>query len=107
MAGFGSVAVGRFASPAGLRVRKTLFGEWTRSSRSIMDLVRNLKSESVARLNPTQAHVVQPTQPIADAVKIMRERKVGCVLVCEQRRIIGIFTERDLLRRVLGEGRPL
>src|SRR4051812_11171325 len=72
-----------------------------------MDLARNLKSETVSRLNPTQPWLVQATQPVADAVKVMRERKVGCVLVCEQRRIVGIFTERDLLRRVLAEGRML
>jgi CBS domain-containing protein len=37
----------------------------------------------------------------------MREKKVGCVLVCEQRRIVGIFTERDLLRRVIAQGHDL
>src|SRR5207247_2933604 len=72
-----------------------------------MDLARNLKSEPVSRLNPTQPWLVQATQPVADAIKLMRERKVGCVLVCEQRRIVGIFTERDLLRRVLSQGKPL
>jgi CBS domain-containing protein len=72
-----------------------------------MDLARNLKGETVARLYPTQPWLVQAVQPVADAVKLMRDKKVGCVLVCEQRRIVGIFTERDLLRRVLAEGKPL
>ena len=72
-----------------------------------MDLARNLKTETVSRLHPTQAWLVQAAQPVADAVKLMREKKVGCVLVCEQRRIVGIFTERDLLRRVLSQGKPL
>ncbi len=72
-----------------------------------MDLARNLKSETVSRLNPTQPWIVLPTQPVADALKLMREKKVGCVLVCEQRRVVGIFTERDLLRRVLSQGQPL
>ncbi len=72
-----------------------------------MDLARNLKSETVARLYPSQPWLVQATQPVADAVKLMRDKKVGCVLVCEQRRIIGIFTERDLLRRVFAQNKPL
>jgi signal-transduction protein with cAMP-binding, CBS, and nucleotidyltransferase domain len=72
-----------------------------------MDLARNLKSETVARLNPTQAWLIQATQTVADAVKLMREKKVGCVLVCEQRTIVGIFTERDLLRRVMAAGKSL
>src|SRR5688572_28235082 len=72
-----------------------------------MDLARNLKSETVSRLHPTQAWIVQRNQPVADAVRLMREKRVGCVLVCEQRRIVGIFTERDLLRRVLAPGKAL
>ena len=43
-----------------------------------MDLARNLKSETVSRLYPTQPWLVQATQPVADAVKLMREKKVGC-----------------------------
>jgi signal-transduction protein with cAMP-binding, CBS, and nucleotidyltransferase domain len=72
-----------------------------------MDLTRNLKSETVSRLHPSQPWLVQRGQPVADAVKLMRDKRVGCVLVCEQRRIIGIFTERDLLRRVIAAGRRL
>ena len=73
-----------------------------------MDLARNLKSETVSRLYPTQPYAVQVTQPVADAVKLMREKKVGCVLVCDQqKRIVGLFTERDLLRRVLSQGKSL
>jgi signal-transduction protein with cAMP-binding, CBS, and nucleotidyltransferase domain len=72
-----------------------------------MDLARNLKSETVARLYPSQPWIVQVGQPVTDAVRLMREKKVGCVLVCEQRGIVGIFTERDLLRRVIFPGKPL
>jgi CBS domain-containing protein len=72
-----------------------------------MDLPRNLKTETVSRLHPSQPWLVQAGQPVADAVKLMREKRVGCVLVCEQRRIVGIFTERDLLRRVLAQGKGL
>src|SRR5947209_1815062 len=72
-----------------------------------MDLARHLRSESVARLNPTPPYTVQRTQTVADAVQLMRDRRVGCVLVCQGRQVVGIFTERDLVRRVLATGRPL
>ncbi len=72
-----------------------------------MDLTRVLKVESVARLNPTSPWQVLPGATVAEAVHMMREKSVGCVLVSENRRIVGIFTERDLLRRVLGAGLPL
>lgn len=72
-----------------------------------MDLARHLRHEPVARLNPTPPYTVQRTQTVADAVQLMRDRRVGCVLVCEGRQVVGIFTERDLVRRVLATGRPL
>lgn len=72
-----------------------------------MDLARNLKVESVSRLNPTPPWQVTLTHSVADAVKLMREQKTGCVLVCADEQIVGIFTERDLIRRVLAAGKPL
>src|SRR5260370_31958562 len=68
-----------------------------------MDLERNLKIDSVARLHPTQPLFIKPAQSVAHAVSLMRQEKVGCVLVCEEEKLVGIFTERDLMRRVLAE----
>jgi CBS domain-containing protein len=72
-----------------------------------MDLARNLKIDSVSRLHPTPPHRVAPTQTVADAVALMRQERVGCLLVCAGERVVGIFTERDLMRRVLAAGKPL
>jgi CBS domain-containing protein len=72
-----------------------------------MDLARNLKIESVSRLHPTPPLQVGPSQTVAQAVALMRKEEVGCVLVCEEERVVGIFTERDLMRRVLAAGKPL
>ena len=35
----------------------------------------------------------------------MNQHKIGAVLVIEGKRVAGIFTERDVLRRVIGEER--
>ena len=72
-----------------------------------MDIARNLKIESVLRLHPTPPWQVAPTQTVAEAVALMREKSVGCVLVVHERKVVGIFTERDLLRRVMALGKPL
>ncbi len=72
-----------------------------------MDLARNLKIDSVSRLHPTGARQVRPEQTVAEAVELMRKERVGCLLVCEGPKLVGIFTERDLMRRVLAAGRPL
>ena len=43
---------------------------------------------------------------VAEAAKRMAERHVGAVLVCEGETIRGIFTERDMLERVVAGDRP-
>ncbi len=72
-----------------------------------MELARNLKVDSVSRLQPTPPLRIDPEQTAADAVGLMRERRVGCLLVCREDRLLGVFTERDLMRRVLAAGLPL
>ncbi len=39
---------------------------------------------------------------IAEAIRLMQEYHVGCVLVQEGDRLVGIFTERDVLNKVAG-----
>ncbi|HEV3256715.1 MAG TPA: CBS domain-containing protein [Gemmataceae bacterium] len=72
-----------------------------------MNLAKNLKIDSVSRLHPTPPLQVSPSQTVAEAVELMRHEQVGCLLVCEGDRVLGIFTERDLMKRVLAEGKPL
>ena len=72
-----------------------------------MDLAKNLKIDSVSRLSPTAPLQVRPEQTVAEAVELMRRERVGCVLVCTEGKLTGIFTERDLVRRVLAPGKPL
>jgi CBS domain-containing protein len=42
---------------------------------------------------------------VAQAARLMKERRVGAVLVMHEGRLAGIFTERDALFRVIAEGR--
>ncbi|MGL4421718.1 MAG: CBS domain-containing protein, partial [Gemmataceae bacterium] len=44
----------------------------------------------------------QPESPIRDVLAIMNQYRIGSVPVLSGEKIIGIFTERDLLRRVVG-----
>jgi CBS domain-containing protein len=72
-----------------------------------MELARNFKVESISRLHPTPPRQIGLNQSVAEAVAMMREYEVGCLLVCEGDKLVGIFTERDLMRRVLAAGLPL
>jgi CBS domain-containing protein len=42
---------------------------------------------------------------VADAVAVMNARRTGSVVVVEDDQVVGIFTERDVLVRVVGDAR--
>jgi CBS domain-containing protein len=42
---------------------------------------------------------------VAEAARLMSDRKVGALMVVEGEKLVGVFTERDGLFRVLAEGR--
>jgi CBS domain-containing protein len=55
-----------------------------------------------------QEPVVAPaTMTVSDAARLMRERRVGAIMVLQEDTLAGIFTERDALIRVLAEGRDV
>jgi len=72
-----------------------------------MDLAKNLKIESVCRLQLPQAVALSPQDSVRQAVGVMQQHRIGCVVVAEDRKLIGIFTERDLLKRIVGPAKPL
>ena len=49
-------------------------------------------------------HVLPPDTTVDRAVSVMAESKVGIVQVHENGKLIGVFSERDLLRRVVAKG---
>lgn len=64
-------------------------------------LLRTPISEVVAR---RPAVTVPPDAPVEKALALMRTRKVSAVVVVERRkgrRVVGVFTERDLVNRAL------
>jgi signal-transduction protein with cAMP-binding, CBS, and nucleotidyltransferase domain len=42
---------------------------------------------------------------VSEGARLMAERNVGSLVVTRQGRVAGLFTERDLVRRVIGVGR--
>jgi CBS domain-containing protein len=52
-----------------------------------------------------QVWSVGPGASVLDAAVLMNEHKIGALVVLEGGHLVGIFTERDVLRRVVGEAR--
>jgi len=49
--------------------------------------------------------VAPPETTVAKAAKLMAKKNVGAVMVVEDKLLVGIFTERDAVFRVIAEGR--
>ena len=73
---------------------------------------RALLGDRVRLFQGRQPMVVSPSMPVREVLRLLVDNKIGCVLVADQGKLAGIFTERDALLK-LGEraaelgGRPV
>jgi CBS domain-containing protein len=64
-----------------------------------------LFAEPIRSLHRRAGRVTVPTgTTIGEAARVMKEHRVGCVLVEEGGKLVGIFTERDILTKLVGTG---
>src|SRR5439155_22808813 len=64
---------------------------------------RSLMEDSVSLLRPKLPITVRPNNTVRETIQIMLTHDVGALLVVSDHgKLLGIFTERDLLTRVAG-----
>src|SRR5207249_8639657 len=68
-----------------------------------MDRLPNACDQRVSVLQTDDYVAVSPHTPLSQAIEAMKNDEGGCVIVSDDGRVAGIFTERDLLTKVLGE----
>jgi CBS domain-containing protein len=56
-------------------------------------------------IEPRKLVVASPQTSVGEAARLMQASEVGAVLVVEGERLVGIFTERDAVYRVMASGR--
>jgi CBS domain-containing protein len=61
-------------------------------------------TDPIATLKPKPVATVRPNTSVIDAVHLMVQKKIGCVCVTEKDKLLGIFTERDVLRKIVAPG---
>ncbi|HTN76413.1 MAG TPA: CBS domain-containing protein [Pirellulaceae bacterium] len=64
------------------------------------ELERSLYTDRIRLLWPRKPVAVAPQTPVAEVLKILVTNTIGCVMIVEEHRIIGIFTERDALLKL-------
>ena len=59
-------------------------------------------SESLASLKPIQISALPVDAPVSEAVELLRDNISGAVLIFEEERLMGIFTEIDIVGKAAG-----
>jgi CBS domain-containing protein len=62
------------------------------------------KLDVVLQSKGSEVHSVSPTTTVVDAVRTMNRERLGALLVKDADRVVGIFSERDVLCRVVDQG---
>ena len=62
-------------------------------------------AEQYLAINGGPVAALSPQATVLQAARLMNDRHIGSVLVVDKNRLAGIFTERDVLRRIVAEQR--
>jgi CBS domain-containing protein len=65
------------------------------------DLRKSLKSEQIQSLKLRPPLTVNRSSSLKDVLAQMKEEKKGYAVVTDHKKVLGIFTERDILTRVI------
>lgn len=65
-----------------------------------MGKVRNILAEKSPNI-----YAVQPNTSVYSAIELMAEKNIGGLLITENEKLVGIFTERDYARKLILKGK--
>lgn len=60
-----------------------------------------LQSEKIDHLHLNVKYSVQITDSLKNVIQLMKDKNIGCLTICDGKKVVGVFTERDLLLRIL------
>ena len=68
--------------------------------------------DRIEKLSPSDPVCVDPNTTVGEVLNLLVDHRIGCVIVAEDRKIAGIFSERDALNRIGSQaaefaGRPI
>ncbi len=67
------------------------------------DAPRRARNDSVTLMETDDFVCIKPDTPLSEAIEQMKKDEGGCAIVCDgSGQVVGIFTERDLLNKVIG-----
>lgn len=69
-----------------------------------MTIEQALRDERLGNLPLSSPACVKLGTSLQETLRLMRQERAGCVLVCDGEKLVGIFTERDVLDKLIGRG---
>ena len=69
-----------------------------------MEIEGSLQQRKIRHLILAPLVCLETSSSLQEVVRAMQSQRVGCVLITENHRLAGIFTERDLVTKVIGTG---
>jgi CBS domain-containing protein len=70
------------------------------STRPKNALERQIIEDRIEALNPRTAVMVDATLPVREALNWLVSKGIGCLLIAQSGKVVGIFTERDALQKI-------
>ena len=64
------------------------------------ELEQNLLVDRVSVLDPKKPITIEPEMLVRDVLRLMVDSKIGCLIIVEDGKPIGIFSERDALMKL-------
>src|SRR5207253_11447968 len=73
---------------------------------SAVDFQLHLETETVEHCHPSKPLCARPDDSVRSVLRTLQAQRTGAAMVCDDRKLIGVFTERDALR-LLADGSNL
>jgi CBS domain-containing protein len=70
-------------------------------------LARSVMEDNLGQLDQDEPICVAPDTPALEVARLMKDSNSGCALVVDGGKLLGIFTEHDVLKRMVGVDREL
>lgn len=64
------------------------------------EVERSMLRDRIGVLSPKRPITVTPTTQVGEVLRLMVKHKIGCVVVADGDRAVGIFSERDALKKL-------
>jgi CBS domain-containing protein len=56
---------------------------------------------SIGSMNPSTPICVDSDTSVSQVIQIMQDNRFGCVFVVKEKKLVGVFTERDVLYKIV------